>query len=233
MTDEQKPQSKSGESGNTTHDLRKDAELALQMMRQEQANAARQHDEQPPEASEPDVTHPDELPPDYVGNTTYDLMKEARKAMELMGYDPENPEASTAKQRQSQTPQTEASDDQDEQGHPFPQGTQVRLDVDGATDPVILNIAEEALIGRCDNVTNFMPDVDLTPFGAYRLGLSRRHALLRRQENRLQLVDLGSRNGTTLNGTKMDKNAVKMLNDGDEIQLGNLTLKLSFLQRDG
>src|SRR4051812_49736224 len=49
--------------------------------------------------------------------------------------------------------------------------------------------------------------------------VSRRHAAIRDQGGSLGIEDLGSTNGTFVNGTRIT--AVTVLNDGDEVRLGN------------
>jgi PAS domain S-box-containing protein len=81
--------------------------------------------------------------------------------------------------------------------------------------------AEEALIGR-------------SPEAQVRLleeGVSRRHARLTRSpEGNYALVDLGSTNGTYLNGTRLASSAAR-LEEGDRVQLGGqCTLRFSFYE---
>jgi PAS domain S-box-containing protein len=81
--------------------------------------------------------------------------------------------------------------------------------------------AEEALIGR-------------SPEAQVRLleeGVSRRHArLTRSSEGSYALVDLGSTNGTYLNGTRLADLAAR-LEEGDRVQLGGqCTLRFSFYE---
>jgi len=65
-------------------------------------------------------------------------------------------------------------------------------------------------------------DVDLTPFGAAEKGVSRKHLLLRRRNALIYVSDLGSTNGTRLNGQRMLPNTERILRSGDELQLGSL-----------
>ena len=52
--------------------------------------------------------------------------------------------------------------------------------------------------------------------------VSRRHAEIRKDGDAFVVVDLGSSNGTRVNGTKVNE---QVLNDGDEIQVGNTALR--------
>jgi predicted component of type VI protein secretion system len=74
-----------------------------------------------------------------------------------------------------------------------------------------------------------MPDVDLTPFAGYRMGVSRRHIVIRQSEDtRLDILDLGSSNGTYVNGQKLTPNQPQRLRDGDELRLGQMVMRIFF-----
>ncbi len=55
------------------------------------------------------------------------------------------------------------------------------------------------------------------------MSLSRRHARLERQGDRIILVDLGSKNGTLVNGVRVDRFALR---EGDTFQCGDVYFKL-------
>jgi two-component system, cell cycle response regulator len=62
-------------------------------------------------------------------------------------------------------------------------------------------------------------------------GISRRHARVRFSEERVEIEDLGSRNGTFVNGQRIEGRA-QALRDGDKIQLSSTTiLKFTFADR--
>ncbi|MBD3308600.1 FHA domain-containing protein, partial [candidate division KSB3 bacterium] len=81
----------------------------------------------------------------------------------------------------------------------FDRESSIVIHVRDHNDPVVLEAKDEILIGRSDAKSNLDPDLDLGPFGAAEQGVSRRHASIRRGEDTLTLVDLGSTNGTHLN----------------------------------
>lgn len=89
----------------------------------------------------------------------------------------------------------------------------------------------EVLIGRADPVSRVFPDVDLTPHGGYDAGVSRRHCRLFRQGEQFFVEDLGSTNGTKLNGQAIPPNQPRPLRDGDTLELG--LLRLTFKVRQG
>ncbi len=112
----------------------------------------------------------------------------------------------------------------------FGHGTILKIEISGV-EPLLLKPKPETVFGRRDPATGAMPDVDLTPVAGYRMGVSRRHALIRQTEaeNRLDLVDLGSSNGTFLNGNRVAPDHPQRLRDGDEIRLGQMVLRIYFL----
>ncbi len=97
-----------------------------------------------------------------------------------------------------------------------------------ATEPIILKPSDKLVIGRADNTSATKPDLDLTPFGALEKGVSRIHAAVCRSDDTLTLVDMGSANGTHLNGQRLVPDQPRILRDGDEIRLGKLVAHVYF-----
>jgi hypothetical protein len=87
---------------------------------------------------------------------------------------------------------------------------------------------EKIVIGRHDPATGTSPDIDLQEYEATGKGVSRRHAAIVRNQGALNLVDMGSPNGTFLNGQRLIPNQPRILRDGDDIRLGHLVLQVRF-----
>jgi hypothetical protein len=104
----------------------------------------------------------------------------------------------------------------------------LRVEVEGGTTPMLVYPKQEIILGRRDPTTGGMPDVDLTAYAGYRMGVSRRHAAIRLQDKHLHLSDLGSSNGTFINGTRLSAHRPYQLRDGDEIRLGQMVMKVFF-----
>jgi pSer/pThr/pTyr-binding forkhead associated (FHA) protein len=85
--------------------------------------------------------------------------------------------------------------------------------------------ATQAMVGRSDAVSNFYPDIDLTPYGALDQGVGRRHLRLFVQNGQALIEDLDSTNGTALNGQKLAPRQPQPLRDGDQILVGKLLLR--------
>ncbi|MAS34837.1 MAG: hypothetical protein CL610_12575 [Anaerolineaceae bacterium] len=87
---------------------------------------------------------------------------------------------------------------------------------------------DELVLGRIDPDTGDSPPIDLTAYKAAEKGVSRRHAVITRRETALNLIDLGTTNGTFLNGQRLVANQPRVLRDGDEVRLGHLVLRITF-----
>lgn len=124
------------------------------------------------------------------------------------------------------------------EGCHFLGGVEVRLATDGSLAPGTLHVsAEVASDGAGLAPSLVLPDgqrvfVDREPFLIGRLpecaivlsdpNVSRRHAEIRRREENMVIYDLGSTNGTLLNGQAIRESP---LVDGDEVTVGETVLR--------
>lgn len=83
------------------------------------------------------------------------------------------------------------------------------------------------LLGRQEANENKI-DVDLSAFGASS-GVSRNHAAITVTSTKVCVRDLGSRNGVFINGEELFAMRDYELQDGDELKLGNLKLRVIFV----
>jgi hypothetical protein len=84
----------------------------------------------------------------------------------------------------------------------------------------------EFTLGRLSEGQPIMPDIDLTPYQAYASGVSRLHAVVKRDAERVMVMDLGSSNGTYINGRRINPHVEEALNHGDIIALGKLKIQV-------
>lgn len=84
----------------------------------------------------------------------------------------------------------------------------------------------EFTLGRLSEGQPIMPDIDLTPYQAYASGVSRLHVVIKRETNRVIIMDLGSSNGTYLNGRRLSPHVEESLNHGDVVALGKLKIQV-------
>ncbi len=80
----------------------------------------------------------------------------------------------------------------------------------------------EFLIGRAATDDGLYPDLDLAPLDAR--FISRRHAALQRTADGWSIIDL-SRNGTFVNGIRIDQQRPQPLNAGDRLTIGDVSLQ--------
>lgn len=114
----------------------------------------------------------------------------------------------------------------------FSESMVLRLEVEGAPTPLLLSPEYETSIGRRDPATGTQPDVDLSAYSGYRLGVSRKHAIIRLTNEQLEILDLGSSNGTSVNGARLVAHQPHPLRDGDEIMLGKMMIRVLFQARN-
>ncbi|HUI88597.1 MAG TPA: FHA domain-containing protein [Anaerolineales bacterium] len=84
----------------------------------------------------------------------------------------------------------------------------------------------EFTLGRISEGQPIMPDIDLSPYQAYANGVSRLHAVIKRTASRILIMDLGSANGTYINGKRLNPNIEHPLSNGDIIALGKLKIQV-------
>jgi len=84
----------------------------------------------------------------------------------------------------------------------------------------------EFTLGRLSEGQPIMPDIDLTPYQAYASGVSRLHAVVKRDSERVLVMDLGSSNGTYVNGRRINPHVEESLSHGDILALGKLKIQV-------
>jgi len=84
----------------------------------------------------------------------------------------------------------------------------------------------EFTLGRVAEGQPILPDVDLSLYEAYSQGVSRLHAVLKIQAKGVVIMDLGSSNGTRVNGQKIMPNVDYPINHGDVFALGKLKIQM-------
>jgi hypothetical protein len=94
-----------------------------------------------------------------------------------------------------------------------------------------MQIQDVILVGRIDNEEEDEEiDLDLNPYGGYQNGVSRRHARITHEDGTLYIEDLGSTNGTRINGFRLTANQKYRLRDGDEVELGRVRVVMRFVR---
>ena len=95
--------------------------------------------------------------------------------------------------------------------------------IEGQFSPAHVDSNGEFVIGRKVGTTSNV-SLDLSQAGGYHLGLSRRHGVIRRTEDGYEVLDLGSVNGTWLNGERLVPHKAYPLPSGSHLRLGRMRL---------
>jgi hypothetical protein len=95
--------------------------------------------------------------------------------------------------------------------------------VDGHSDPAAMDSKGDFVLGRKSDATTERL-LDLSPYGAYSMGLSRRHLYVQRAGDGYELVDLGSVNGSWLNEERLVPHQTYKLPSGSHLRLGRMRL---------
>jgi len=90
-----------------------------------------------------------------------------------------------------------------------------------------LDSGSEFTLGRVSGNQPILPDLDLTPYQAYEGGVSRLHATIKITRDAVTVTDLGSANGTIVNGNKLPAHEPHPLSDGDYLTLGKFKTQIS------
>lgn len=102
--------------------------------------------------------------------------------------------------------------------------------LEGLFNPSYVDFKGEFVIGRkVDDTSEEL--LDLAPMGGYHLGLSRRHAVIKRTEHGYQVIDLGSVNGTWLNNERLVPHTAYPLPSGSHLRLGSMRLIVLYRPR--
>lgn len=84
----------------------------------------------------------------------------------------------------------------------------------------------EFTLGRISDKQPIMPDIDLAPYQAFDHGVSRLHAVIRLVSGQATVMDLGSSNGSYLNGVRLIANTESPIKHGDLLALGKLKIQI-------
>jgi len=92
-----------------------------------------------------------------------------------------------------------------------------------------LSASSETTVGRKDPVTGIYPDVDLTPLDHQR-SISRRHAKIYRRGGKFFIAeDIGTMNGTFVDGERLETGVPAEIAESDDVRVGlvDLTFRIA------
>lgn len=104
----------------------------------------------------------------------------------------------------------------------------IEFRVVGTASTIQVRVTETMTIGRSDPERGIEPDINLTPYAAHVMGVSRQHAVIMAKDSSIIIKDLNSANGTRLNGYVLTPNQPYRLRHGDELTFGQLNVQVLF-----
>ncbi len=105
--------------------------------------------------------------------------------------------------------------------------------IEGQREPIGAVVDREIALGRGMAGAQVRTYLDLSSYGAFDKGVSRMHARIKRSTSGFQIEDLGSANGTFINGHSLSPMEVLFLKNGDEVRLGDLRMHVYLLADSG
>ena len=108
----------------------------------------------------------------------------------------------------------------------------VTLNIVNSGEVLELTSFDELTLGRVSEGQPVLPDIDLSPYKAYEAGVSRMHAAIKIGETAVSITDLGSANGTRVNGRKISSHIPNPLRNGDILTLGKLKIQVLFQAKE-
>lgn len=107
----------------------------------------------------------------------------------------------------------------------------LEISIPNVSQPIHLIFDKELLLGRPDPNETIFTGLDLTPYNADQLGVSRKHAMIRNEDGYQTITDLNSGNGTYLNGFRLESGVPHNLANGDQLILGHLQMTIHTNQK--
>ncbi len=107
-----------------------------------------------------------------------------------------------------------------------PSGAYCALSISEIGRIIPLEDRDEFTLGRSAEGQPASPDIDLSSYRAYEYGVSRLHASMKIMKDQVSITDLGSVNGTMVNGKKIPPHEPVNLSHGDLLALGKLKIQV-------
>lgn len=101
---------------------------------------------------------------------------------------------------------------------------------DDHTERILIDSEKAIIVGRADQLSPFVPDLDLNVYNGEMYGVSRRHAELTITDNALCITDMDSTNGTKVNGRMLKPGRATPVTENDDIEFSRLRVRVDFIQ---
>jgi pSer/pThr/pTyr-binding forkhead associated (FHA) protein len=109
---------------------------------------------------------------------------------------------------------------------PPPTDVAISIFIMGSGEILPLEGRSEFTLGRSAEGQPVLPDIDLAAYRAYEAGVSRLHVSITLGNEQALATDLGSANGTRINGLKIPPHKPVAVKHGDILTLGRLRIQL-------
>jgi|GEM_PF-1551768 len=93
---------------------------------------------------------------------------------------------------------------------------------------LVVDLVDTNILGRSYPQNGYFDGIDFSAFDAYKLGVSRRHVILKRYGQQLLIVDNNSSNGTYLNRALLHPLQPYYLQNDDSVRMGALDFLIKF-----
>ncbi len=102
--------------------------------------------------------------------------------------------------------------------------TSIYLKVTDSNRTIETILSDIIMLGRLDPHYDVFPEIDFTDDSGLEKGVSRRHAQIIKSKDQILVEDMGSLNGTFINGERLPPYFPEAINHGDQLQLGKLLI---------
>jgi Mrp family chromosome partitioning ATPase/capsular polysaccharide biosynthesis protein len=113
----------------------------------------------------------------------------------------------------------------------MPEGT-ITMFIGNHHSPLVARVDPQITLGRNAPEDGGAAHIDLTPYDAYKKGVSRVHIAIRRKGENFEIEDLNSANGTFINAYSLAPHEQYPLKNGDIVRLGRLPIQMFFLTKE-
>ena len=116
--------------------------------------------------------------------------------------------------------------------NPFYMGfeqARVAIHITNVNLQLVFDLSKPLVLGRSHMPRPNVTFLDLTPFRAEELGVSRRHLTMKLDQKKLVAIDHGSLNGTYINDKLIEPETAYIVSQGDRLSVARLHIRIDFI----
>jgi hypothetical protein len=106
----------------------------------------------------------------------------------------------------------------------------LRVSIGPSKRAMEIPLTKAIYMGRLDPASTALPEIDLSAEDREGHCISRHHARIRKHEDTVFIEDLGSTNGTYINGRRLTSYIPETMKDYNVVQLGRLLIEVEILR---